>query len=73
MALTGQPQQNQSPMTDDNGAAKYLNVETGTLAVWRCTGRYKLPFVKIGRSVKYRYEDLDAFIARNTIGGETLQ
>ena len=65
--------QKKSPMTDDNGAAEYIGVETGTLATWRCTGRYGLPFVKIGRSVKYLYADLDAFIASNTVSGGTLQ
>lgn len=60
-------------MTDANGAAEYLDVETGTLATWRCTGRYNLPFVKIGRSVKYLFADLDALIARNTVSREALQ
>ena len=32
-----------------------------------------LPLVKIGRHVKYRQSDLDAFIARNTFGTEVLQ
>jgi hypothetical protein len=63
----------QSPMTDNNGAAEYIGVESGTLATWRSTGRYKLPYVKIGRSVKYRYEDLDAFITNNTVSGGTFQ
>jgi len=46
-------------------AARYLGVSETTLAVWKCTGRYKLPCVKIGRLVKYRQADLDAFIAAN--------
>ena len=33
-----------------------------TLAVWRCTNRYELPYVKYGRTVRYRRKDLDAFI-----------
>ena len=32
------------------------------LRVWRSTGRYNLPFVKIGRVVRYRRGDLAAFI-----------
>jgi len=54
-------------------AADYLNVSPQTLAVWACTKRYDLPMIKIGRHVKYRQSDLDAFIERNTIGGEVLQ
>lgn len=54
-------------------AARYLGVAPQTLAVWACTQRYHLPLVKIGRHVKYRQSDLDAFIERNTVGGEELQ
>jgi excisionase family DNA binding protein len=46
-------------------AARYLGVSETTLAIWKCTGRYSLPFVKIGRLVKYRKIDLDRFISRN--------
>jgi excisionase family DNA binding protein len=43
-------------------AAEILGVTIGTLAVWRCTARYPLPFVKIGRRVKYRLADINNFI-----------
>ena len=46
-------------------AAAYLGVSEQTLAIWKCTGRYNLPYIKIGRLVKYKKSDLDAFIARN--------
>jgi excisionase family DNA binding protein len=39
-------------------AAEFLGVSAGTLAVWRCLARYRLPFVKIGRSVRYDEADL---------------
>ncbi|MGD9662785.1 MAG: helix-turn-helix domain-containing protein [Porticoccaceae bacterium] len=42
--------------------AEELGVTTGTLAVWRSTGRYKLPFVKVGRKVMYRVEDIQSFV-----------
>ena len=35
-------------------AAAYLGVAEQTLAVWKCTKRYDLPYVKIGKLVKYR-------------------
>jgi excisionase family DNA binding protein len=47
-------------------AALYLGISEQTLAIWKCTGRCSLPCVKIGRLVKYRKSDLDAFIAGNT-------
>lgn len=43
-------------------AAAYLGVKEQTLAVWLCTRRYEIPIVKIGRLVKYKKADLDAFI-----------
>ena len=48
-------------------AAEYLGVSPGTLEVWRSTRRYGLPYLKIGRLVKYRKESLDAFLASRTI------
>jgi excisionase family DNA binding protein len=43
-------------------AAEFLGVSAGTLAVWRCLARYRLPFVKIGRSVRYDETDLVAWM-----------
>ena len=53
-------------------AAAYLGVKPQTLSVWACTKRYGLPFIKVGRLVRYRVSDLDldAFLARRTIGGD---
>lgn len=48
-------------------AAAYLGVAEQTLALWKCTGRYGLKCVKIGRLVKYRKQDLDAFIGKNLV------
>lgn len=53
-------------------AAELLRVSAQTLAVWACTKRYNLPFVKIGRRVMYRLSDLHAFIERNVVGGQVL-
>lgn len=48
-------------------AAEYLGVTEGTLAVWASTGRYQLPFIKVGRKVFYRQSDLDVFIESNIV------
>ena len=47
-------------------AALALGISVGTLAVWRCTSRYPLSYVKIGRSVKYRVGDIRKFLNQNT-------
>lgn len=46
--------------------ASLLGVSAGTLALWRCTGRYKLPFVKVGRKVMYDPVAIQNFIADRT-------
>lgn len=55
-----------SQLLDDTQAAAALDTTTGTLSVWRSTGRYNLPFVKVGRKVRYRAGDLRAFLAKRT-------
>ena len=49
-------------------AAEYLGIQEQTLAVWRCNQRYPLPFIRVGRRIKYRISDLDAFLANRTVG-----
>lgn len=47
--------------------AQLLGVSVGTLAVWRCTKRYPLPYIKVGRSVRYSRTHGNEFIAARTI------
>lgn len=54
-------------------AADYLGVSPNTLEVWRCTNRYELPYVKVGRKVKYRREALDTFLESRTIGADAAK
>lgn len=51
------------PLIDENAVAIKLGVSRATLQAWRCTRRVNLPFIKVGRLVRYRQEDIDAFIA----------
>ena len=50
------------PLLSRTEAAQLLGVKVGTLEVWASTRRYELPFVKVGRLVKYRLSDLQAFV-----------
>ena len=53
-------------------AAEYIGVQANTLNCWRCTGRYSLPFLKIGRNIRYRQSDLDLWLeARVQANGTT--
>ena len=53
-------------LLDEKQAAALLHVTPGTLAVWRSTGRYSLRFVKVGRNVRYRLSDLNAWLESRT-------
>ena len=54
-------------------AAYYIGVRRETLDAWRCTGRQQIPHIKVGRLVKYRKSDLDAWLeTRRITGGEEV-
>ena len=53
-------------LLDEKQAAAKLGITPGTLSVWRSTGRYSLPFVKVGRNVRYRSSDLDRWLVSRT-------
>ena len=50
---------------DSDQAAEYLGLKRTTLEAWRCRGDGPR-FVKMGRLVKYRHADLEAFIESRT-------
>lgn len=47
-------------------AAEYLDLTTRTLANWRSRGYPNLPYIKLGRSIKYRQSDLDTYLAKHS-------
>lgn len=51
----------------DKETSIILGVKISTLAVWRSTGRYNLPYVKVGRLVRYRIRDLAIFLLNHVI------
>lgn len=55
------------PLLTQEQAAEVLGVKPGTLEVWRCTKRYGLAYVKVGRNVRYRRSALDTFVAARTV------
>jgi hypothetical protein len=58
--------QSTAGLLGDKAAAEYIGSTPGTMSVWRSTGRYNLPFIKVGRNVKYRKSDLDAWLEKRT-------
>ena len=45
--------------------ADMIGVAVSTLATWRCTKRYRLPYLKIGKNVMYAPKDIENFIRDN--------
>lgn len=60
----------QQPVKDTAGAAEY----TGMSVSWFEKGRFNKcpdapPYIKIGRAIRYRVSDLDAWLASRIVGG----
>jgi excisionase family DNA binding protein len=51
-------------------AAEFLNLSVRTLQSWRVSGS-KIPFVRCGRAVRYRFSDLVTWIKANTVTSTT--
>ncbi len=55
-----------SDLLDEKAAADFLQLAPGTLSVWRSTGRYAIPFLKVGHLVRYRREALETWLESRT-------
>lgn len=54
----------------ENQTADLMTIQPQTLSVWRTTKRYDLPYLKIGRAVRYRRSDVMAFIESRMVTSE---
>ena len=50
-------------------AAELLGLCSNTLAIWRLTKRYALPYLKVGRNIRYLRSDLEAFLQNQRVDG----
>lgn len=55
-----------SKLLTQEEAADRLGISPTTLATWRCTRRYPLAFVKVGRMVRYDPAEITRFIESRT-------
>ena len=53
-------------LVDQTGAGKLLGIPPSTLQKWRSTGECSIPYVKIGKAVRYRTTDLKDYIEKHT-------
>jgi hypothetical protein len=58
-------------LVNEHEAASILGVAVQTLRVWRCNGRYALPYKKLGRAVRYSTADLREFIEARSVTSTT--
>jgi excisionase family DNA binding protein len=56
-----------SKLLTDRKVAEKLSVSTRTVIDWRNSG--KIPFIRIGRSIRYRPESIRALLEKLEIGG----
>jgi predicted DNA-binding transcriptional regulator AlpA len=45
-------------------------IPVGTQAIWRCTRRYPIPYIKLGRLVRYNRSAVETWLESRTINGE---
>lgn len=53
-------------------AATHLNVSVRTLAKWRSIGHPNIPYSKVGRCVRYKFDEIEYYLAKhsfNRMGG----
>ena len=55
-------------LLDESEAAKYLGMSLAWMQQDR-GGKRRVPYIKIGRAVRYRVADLIAFVERCKVGG----
>ena len=56
-------------IVDTSEASTLICTPEKSLIKWRSTGEHNLPFVKIGRNVRYRTQDLRKWIESRIQGG----
>jgi len=54
-------------LTEDE-VCEILNLNVSSLQRERCNGT-GIPYVKLGRRVRYKIEDIEKYIKANTVGG----
>lgn len=67
LSTLGQQLLNKTGLLSNAEAAEYLGIAPQTLTIWRCIKRYNISFIRVGSRIKYRKEDLDAWLISRTI------
>jgi excisionase family DNA binding protein len=65
LGLKGNTQPVNTQLVDRKTAAEFLGVKANTLTLWAMRRNHSLPYIKLGRLVRYRMSDLEAFLEQN--------
>jgi len=57
----------QTQLINEETAAALLSLRPASLSQMRCRGDKRIPWVKLGKSVRYKLSDIEAYIEKNTI------
>jgi len=63
---------NQTNLWTRRQTAEYLGIKEQTLAFWATIGRGPR-YVKVGRAVRYRLSDIEAYLKANTVGADVSE
>jgi len=59
-------------LLNEEETARYLGLRPQTLATWRSSRRYALPYIRVGRAIRYRREDVEKFLAGRTVSDNRI-
>ncbi|MFK8034435.1 MAG: helix-turn-helix domain-containing protein [Hyphomicrobiales bacterium] len=65
-SIMGDDKMSHEGLINTREAAKFLGLSTKTLANWRVSGKFNLPYTKIGERVFYKTSDLMDFVNSNS-------
>lgn len=66
--MSENPGSSRDALMTEADVARRLNLAVGTLQSWRITGKGP-EFVKLGRAVRYRPEDIERFVQASLTAG----
>ncbi|UOA06946.1 helix-turn-helix domain-containing protein [Methylobacter sp. S3L5C] len=69
MAKTRSISLDENIIVDTSEASILICTPEKSLIKWRSTGEHNIPFIKIGRNVRYRTKDLREWIEKHVQGG----
>lgn len=61
-------QHNTTALLTDEELARFLKISPGTLRHYRSSGTEHIPYVRVGGAIRYRMEDIAAYLNSKVVG-----